>query len=299
MFKTFVEQPVFNLLEIIYAIIPGHDLGVAIIVFTIVIRLALWPLVRKQLHHSKAMRVLQPELKKLKKAAGGDRQKEARLQMELYKEHDIKPFSTIGTLIVQIPIFIALFQSVSKLIKDPSIMQTFSYDWVHNLPWIQEIANDPSKFDHTLFGLVDLSRTGFSSSGIYVAAIILAIIAAIMQFYQSKMLLPDGKDSRKLSDILKQAGSGQQADQAEVSAAVSRSMIYFLPGVTFIFAVSVPSALSLYFFTSSAVGYIQQKIVFKEDEEEMHEIAEKTIEKPKPKKPKKKSSKQSKKRRKK
>ncbi len=301
MFKTFVEQPVFNLLEVIYALIPGHDLGIAIILFTIVIRLALWPLVRKQLHHSKAMRKLQPELKKLKKSANGDRQKEARLQMELYKEHDIKPFSTIGTLIIQIPIFIALYQSVSKLIKDPSIMQSFSYEWVHNLPWIKEVAADPSKFDYTFLGLVDLSRTGFGAAGIYIPAIILAAIAAAMQFYQSKMLLPDSKDSRKLSEILKDAGSGQQADQSEVTTAVSRTMIYFLPGVTFLFAISVPSALSLYFFTSSAVGYIQQKMVFKEDETELHEIAEEKdeAEKPKPKKPKKKPSKSTKKRRKK
>ena len=126
MFKTFVEQPVFNLLVVIYALLPGHDLGLSIILFTIVIRLLLWPLVRKQLHHTKAMRKLQPELKKLKKAASGDRQKEARMQMELYKEHGVKPFSTIGTLIVQIPIFIALYQAVSKLIRDPSILQSFT-----------------------------------------------------------------------------------------------------------------------------------------------------------------------------
>ena len=107
-FQNYIERPLFNLLEFIYGIIPGHDLGIAIIIFTLIIRLALWPLVRKQLHHSKAMKKLQPELKKIKKAAAGDRQKEARLQMELYKEHDVKPFSTIGTLIIQIPIFIAL-----------------------------------------------------------------------------------------------------------------------------------------------------------------------------------------------
>ena len=82
MYQTFIERPVFNLLEFIYALVPGHDLGVAIILFTVVIRLIMWPLVKKQLHHSKAMRKLQPELKKIKQAAKGDRQKEARLQME-------------------------------------------------------------------------------------------------------------------------------------------------------------------------------------------------------------------------
>lgn len=277
LFETYIEQPVFNILEFIYAVVPGHDLGVAIILFTIVIRLMLWPLVRKQLHHTKAMRKLQPELKKIKKSSAGDRQKEARLQMELYKEHNVKPFSTIGTLIVQIPIFIALYQSVLKLIKDPAILIDFSYSWVRHLPWIDTLSQDISKFEHTFLGLIDLSRSGFGSAGIYLPAILLALIAAVMQFYQSKMLLPDTKDARKLSQILKEASTGAQADQTEVSAAVSKGMLYFLPGVTFIFAASVPSALSLYFFTSAAVGYLQQRKVLGQDEEEMDKIADEPV----------------------
>jgi YidC/Oxa1 family membrane protein insertase len=273
-FQTYIEQPVFNLLELIYALIPGHDLGVAIILFTIVIRMALWPLVRKQLHQTKAMRKLQPELKKLKKAAGGDRQKEARLQMELYKEHGVKPFATIGTLIIQLPIFIALYQSVLKLIKDPNILQTFSYDSVRNLPWIQHLASNIQSFDHTLFSVVDLSRSAIERGGIYFPALVIAILSTIVQFYQSKMLMPDTKDARKLSVILREAGTGKQADQSEVSAAVSRGMMYVLPFFTFIFAVSVPSALALYLLTSAAVGYLQQRYILNQDTEEMLEVAD-------------------------
>ncbi len=301
-FQTYIERPVFNLLEFIYAAIPGHDLGLSIIIFTIIIRLALWPLVRKQLHQTKAMRKLQPELKKIKKAAAGDKQKEARLQMELYKEHGVKPFATIGTLIVQIPIFIALYQSVLKLIKDPNVLLTYAYEPIKNMSYIKELGSDITQFDHTFLGLVDLSQAGLGSTGIYFPAILLGIIAAIVQFYQSKMLLPDAKDSRKLSTILKDAGSGQQADQSEVSAAVSRGMIYFLPGVTFIFAISVPSALSLYLITSAAVGIVQQRRVLTEDEEDMKELSDEvtiTIEetKPKPKTKKKKKAQSKKKRR--
>ena len=146
LFKTLIERPIFNLLEIIYALIPGHDLGVAIIVFTIIIRVALWPLVKKQLHHTKKMREIAPELKKIKKAAGGDRQKEARLQMEFYKEKGIKPFGTIGTLLVQIPIFIGLYRAVYLLINDANALQSYSYEWVRNLPWIQDLAQYPDDF---------------------------------------------------------------------------------------------------------------------------------------------------------
>lgn len=296
LFKTFVEQPVFNLLEFIYAIIPGHDLGVAIIIFTVLIRLMLWPLVKRQLHQAKAMKKLQPKLKKIKQSAKGDRQKEARLQMELYKEHGVKPFATIGTLIIQLPIFIALYQSVNKIIKDPSVLYTYSYDWVKDLPYIQQLEQGVSQFDHSLLGLVDLSKNAIGSGGIYVPALIVAIAAAVMQYYQSKLMMQDNKDSRKLSEILREAAEGKQTDQSEIGASVSRTMMYFLPFITFIFAVSVPSALALYLLASSAIGYLQQAYVLNQDKEEMHELAVEAEQKdeqtkPKPKKSKKSSAK--------
>lgn len=277
MFETFLVRPVFNLLEFIYAVVPGHDLGIAIILFTIVIRLLLWPLVHKQLHHAKAMRKLQPELKKVKKAAAGDRQKEARLQMELYKERGIKPFSSIGTLIIQIPIFIALYQAILKLTNDPNTFVTFSYDWVRNLPWIQQLANNIDQFDATLLGIIDLTRRGYDfidgGLSLYFPAIILAAVSTFVQYHQTKLMMQSNQDSRKLSVILREASEGKQADQAEVTAAVSRMMLYFLPIATFFFAIYVPSALALYLLTSSAVGYYQQKRVLAQDIEEMHEIA--------------------------
>lgn len=276
MFQTLIVQPVFNLLEFIYAFVPGHDLGIAIIIFTIIIRLILWPLVRKQLHHAKAMRKLQPELKKVKKAAAGDRQKEARLQMELYKERGIKPFSSIGTLIIQIPVFIALYQSVLKITQNPSSLVDFSYQTIRHLPWIQNLANDIGRFDETFLGLVDLSRKGLElgGAGIYFPAVVLAVLSTIVQYHQTKLMMQNNQDSRKLSIILKEAASGKETDQAEVTAAISKVMLYLLPIATFSFALIVPSALSLYLLTSSAVGYFQQRHVLNQDVEEMQQIAD-------------------------
>lgn len=300
LFYTFVEQPVFNLLVFIYSLLPGHDLGVAIIIFTIIIRMLLWPLVKRQLHQAKAMRKLQPELKKIKKASKGDRQKEARLQMELYKEHGVKPFATIGTLIIQLPIFIALYQSVRKLIDNPDVLIEMSYGWVKDLGWVQELSADIAKFEHSLFGVIDLSKSAIEAGGLYVPAVLLAIAAAIAQYYQSKLMMPDSKDARKIGDILREASDGKQADQGEVAAAVSRGMMYFLPFITFIFAMSVPSALALYLLTSSLVGYAQQAYVLNQDKEEMHELSteeDKPKEKPRNKKTKPKKSPNKKKRR--
>jgi YidC/Oxa1 family membrane protein insertase len=119
MFTTIIVQPIFNLLVLIYALIPGHNFGLAIIIFTILVRLLMWPLVKKQLHHAKALRELQPELKKIKAAAKGDRQKESQLTMELYKEKEINPFASLGIVLVQLPILIGLYIGLRKIIDHP------------------------------------------------------------------------------------------------------------------------------------------------------------------------------------
>src|SRR6476620_4283903 len=106
MFDTLIARPIFNLLVAIYALIPGHNFGLAIILFTILVRLLLWPLVKKQLHQAKLMRKIQPELKRITKETKGDRQKQALLQMELYKEKGISPFQSIGVVLLQFPILI-------------------------------------------------------------------------------------------------------------------------------------------------------------------------------------------------
>src|SRR5438132_7583245 len=137
MFTTIIVQPIFNLLVLIYALIPGHNFGLAIILFTILVRLLMWPLVKKQLHHAKALRALQPELKKIKVAAKGDRQKESQLTMELYKERQINPFASIGILVVQLPILIGLYSGIRKIVNDPHKIIDFSYPFIQHLSWIQ------------------------------------------------------------------------------------------------------------------------------------------------------------------
>src|SRR3954468_3612325 len=98
MFTALIVKPLFNLLVFIYALLPGHNFGLALVIFTIIIRLLLWPLVKKQLHQAKAMRALQPELKKIKQATKGDRSRESQMLMELYKERGINPFATFPIL---------------------------------------------------------------------------------------------------------------------------------------------------------------------------------------------------------
>lgn len=269
MFTTLIVQPIFNLLTFIYAILPGHNFGLAIILFTIVIRLLMWPLVKKQLRNAKVMRQLQPELKRIKQETKGDRQKESVLVMELYKERGVSPFSSIGILIIQLPILIGLYAGLQRIIKDPTQIVEFSYPFIRDLSWMKELAADIGKLDETLFGIVNLKQAALNPWGVYWPAMLLVLGSAVTQFYQSKQLMPTDKNARKLRHILRDAGKGAEADQSEVNAAVGRSTKYLIPVMIFFFTVNIASALSLYWLVSGLVAMLQQAKVLKDDEVEI------------------------------
>lgn len=315
-FQTVIVQPIFNLLVFIYAIIPGHNFGVALILFTIVIRLLMWPLVKKQLHQAKAMRELQPEIKKIKAAAKGNRQQESQMLMELYKEKEISPFGSLGTLIIQFIILIGLYSGLRQVVEHPSAIITNSYNFLHNLSWMKELSTNIHQFDATLFGFVDLTKPALQhGGGIYWPAMIIVIASAVTQYYASKQLMPTSKDSRGLRTILQDAGKGKKADQGEVNEVIGKYTRYLIPFLIFLFTVNIPSALSLYWLAGGLIAYLQQGYILRKDETELEMVADKLTttdsdremvesevvakptHKPKPKKPsKKKSSKKNKKR---
>ena len=267
-FTTVIIQPIFNLLVLIYGLLPGHNFGLAIVIFTVLVRLAMWPLVKKQLNHAKAMRELTPELKKIKAAAKGDRQKESAMTMELYKEREINPFASLGIVIVQLPILLGLYSGLNRIIHNPHQIVSFSYPAVQHLSWIKELSHNIHLFDNTFLGVVDLTRTALGTHGVYWAGLFIAAASSLAQYFQSKQLMPQSKDSRGLRAILKDAGKGQTADQSEVNAAVGRSTMLLVPALVFVFAIRLALALPLYWLTSSLVAYIQQSRVLREDASE-------------------------------
>lgn len=307
-FDELVVQPIFNLLVLINALIPGHNFGLALIVFTIVVRLIMWPLVKKQLHHAKEMRKMQPEIKRIKKATKGDRQKESLMLMEMYKERSISPAGSLGTIIIQFIVLLGLYFGVRNLVNDPNTLITQSYTILQNLPWLKDLAVNINIFDETLLGFIDLTKPALGKEGLYIPAFLLVVGSAFAQYKQSAQLMPKPEDGRGLRQILKDAAAGgEAADQMEVNAAVMRGTRFLIPAMILIFTVGLPSALSLYWMVGGIVAYIQQSRILKQDELEMEAIGNEkdikktilegeVIEKPKPKK--KKPSKSAKKRRK-
>ena len=276
MFDLLIVQPIFNLLVLIYALLPGHNFGLSIIIFTVIVRILMWPLIKKQLHQVKVMRQIQPELKRIKKAAKGNRQQESLMMMELYKERGISPFGSIGLLLLQIPILIGLYIGLQKVLKDPGQLVSFAYEPLQHLHWMEQLARNIHQFDATLFGLMDLTKAALGPGGVYWPAMLIVIGSGVAQFYQTKQLSPDVKDARSLRTILKDAGAGKQADQQEVNASIARSTRYLLPAMIFVFTVNLPSALALYWLVGGLVAIVQQGIVLKEDTTEMEaEVAPK------------------------
>lgn len=292
-FELIFTQPVFNLLLFLYEVLPWQDLGIAIILFTIIIRFAMWPLVQKQLHQGKLMRQLQPQLAEIRKKTKGDKQKQGQMTMELYKEKGVNPFSSIGLLLIQIPFFIALYGAVRIITTSKKEIPDFTYGFMENISGVSELVARPAQLEATFLGFVDLTQSAFSSAGwaaLFLFAV--AIATAALQFLQTKQLMPEPKDKKRLRDMLKAQAAGQDVDQADVMQAATRRTMYIIPIVILFVSVSLSGALVLYIFASVAAGYIQQKIILREDEEEMEEIAAEAPAKTTKSTPAKKSSKQ-------
>lgn len=275
MFETLIVQPIYNFLVAIYGLLPGNDLGISLFIFTVLVRLALWPLLKKQLHQSKVMRELQPELKKIKKAAAGDKQKEGVLMMELYKERGISPFGSIGLLIVQLPIFIGVFHAARKLVEEVDQLSTFTYSFVRDIPYIQEIVSGEHGINFISFGFIDLSRKAFENGSIYWPLLLIGLLATALQFMQSRQIMPQAKDKKKLRDIMREsAATGKQPEQEDMTAAMGGTMLYLMPILTIMFVLYAQGAMIVYLLASSVIGLIQQTLIFRKDTEEMKEQAE-------------------------
>ncbi|HUC20208.1 MAG TPA: YidC/Oxa1 family membrane protein insertase [Candidatus Polarisedimenticolaceae bacterium] len=246
MFTTIFVQPLFNVLFVLYALVPGHDFGVAVILLTILVRLALWPLVTRQLHSQRVLQKLQPEVAKVRKAAGGDRQKESKMLMELYKEKGTNPFASILPLLVQLPIFFALYIVLRDAVR-PDEIAKLAYDFVLHLGPVADIVQKHTTFEPTLFGLIDLTKPYLP----------LGILAGLAQFYQARQLMPQTM-----------AAGGDQAK-------LMKNMTYVFPVLTAGISLTLPSALALYWMVTSLVAAFQQYWVLLRDAEELEAVEDK------------------------
>lgn len=298
-----IVRPIVNILFVIYNLIG--DFGLAIIVFTILVKLAMWPLMKSQLHQTRLMRKLQPELAKIRKNCNGNKQLESLQTMDLYKRYNVKPASSILTLLIQFPIFIALFSAI-RVIATPQPIDNLNnraYDIVaydgsiikelkdKQTTYISDLANDeiPAEektaydFHPQLFGVINLDAKAsdvfmnFSWSAVFM--LFCAIAAAAVQYWIARQQMPSGKSEKhkKFRDLLKEASDGKEIDQADVANMTSGQMSFMMPLMMFIIMFNLHGALAFYYFLNNIITIIQQKIILKRAEREMDDLTDKTI----------------------
>lgn len=285
-----IVRPIANILFVIYNFVG--DFGLAIIIFTIIVKMAMWPLMKRQLHQAKLMKKLQPELTKIKKQCNGNRQMESIQTMDLYKRYNVKPMRSILALIIQIPIFIALFTAIRVMVtptaQDNLDMRayTFTKGW-GNISEVIDAQNECLKDDGTctqdnydfhpkLFGLVNLdARIPDIFQGSWHAWVILAfaLIAAFTQYIVMRQQMPSGggkKGKKKtFKQMMAEAKEGKQPEQADLNNVMTGSMSKFMPIMMLFIMFPLPGALVLYYLLINVVNLIQQKIIFKRDEAEI------------------------------
>jgi YidC/Oxa1 family membrane protein insertase len=243
-FDTILYQPLYNLLIVIYNLLPGWDVGFAIIALTILIKGLLWPLTSKSLRGQKALQEIQPKIDALKEECGDDKEKLAKKMMELYSAEKVNPLSSCLPMLIQLPILITLYRVLmSGLEANPA---DHLYAFVYN----------PEVVNHMFLGFLDLTEP----------SIYLALIAGAFQFAQTKML----SARRPPKNLRKKEG----AKDEDMLASMNKNMLYFMPVITVVIGASLPGGLTLYWSAVNIVSVIQQFVIFRQDKKENGEKTE-------------------------
>ncbi len=242
MFRTFVTAPLLNFLILVASFTPGHNLGIAIILVTIAIKLLLFLPNQHAMEGQKKMQMLQPRLKELQKKYEGDQKRIQEETMKLWKEHKINPFSSCLPMLLQFPILIGLFYTVRDA-SDLALSQHLMYGPFENLSW---------HWDTHLLGL-DLLKP---------EVIFFPIALVVLQFLQMKLTFAIQK--RKTKKDVVDVGEKKKDDMAAIQDTQQKFMLYGLPLLIGVFAVQFPAAVSIYWGVSTLFGIGQQMIVNRE-----------------------------------
>jgi YidC/Oxa1 family membrane protein insertase len=235
LFTTIIIQPILNLLVWLYDILPGNDLGLAIICLTIIVKLILYPLTLAQIKQQRALQSLQPKIDEVRSRLKDDKEAQAKELMELYKREKVNPASSCLPLLVQLPFFLGLYRALSRGLSSQGLNLLYAF-----------IPN-PGILNTFAFGLIDLSKPNY----------FLAIAAGAVQFVQSRQMLR--KPSPTTPPPPEVAGTEAAKDES-MAAAMNKQMMYLMPILTVFIGVSLPAGLALYWLTMSVLTVLQQAL---------------------------------------
>jgi YidC/Oxa1 family membrane protein insertase len=228
LFTIIFYQPILNLLIWIYNIVPGHDIGVSIIILTVIIRLILLPLSKKSIESQKSLQDLQPKIEEIKKQFPG-KEDQGKAMIKLYQENKINPLSSCLPLIIQLPFLIAVYQVFRTGLMKGSLDLVYSF------------VQKPETINVISFGFLNLSKPNW----------VLAVLAGLAQFWQAKMMI-----------TTRAPISTPGAKDENMTAMLNKQMLYFMPIFTVFIGISLPGGLTLYWFVVTLLTILQQVFIF-------------------------------------
>lgn len=225
--NTILYHPLINALALLVAIVPGGDVGLAVVILTILVKIILFPLSQKAIESQAQMSILAPELNKIKQS-GASKEEQARLTFDLYKKHKTNPFSGCLLILIQIPIIFALYYVFWKGINFES---GILYSFVHV----------PEKINMVFLGILDISGKSLP----------LAILAGVSQYLQAHFMPKPAV-----------ATPGAPTSFAEsFSKSMHVQMKYVFPFIVAFIAYTISGAVALYWITSN-IFTVGQQIYF-------------------------------------
>lgn len=230
LFHTFLYVPIYNLLVFLVDVVPGGDMGLAVVLATLIIKIAIMPLSLRAVHTQRRMKLIEPHLKELKQKYKNDKERQAKEMMALYKEHNVRPFASILGILIQLPIIIALY----LVFRHESLTEV-------NTSLVYSFIAIPSQISPLFLGI-------FAISG---ASIVLAVLAAAAQFAQARV-------SIQMPEATAGAKPTATEDFGRMMAIQAR---YFLPIMIGVISYVTSGAIALYFITASLVGLFQEFVV--------------------------------------
>lgn len=235
--NTLLYKPLLNALAFLVSIIPGGDVGIAVIILTILVKIILFPLSQKSIESQVAMNVLAPELNKIK-SSGASKEDQARQTFELYKKHKTNPFSGCFLVLIQIPIIFALYYVFFKGINfEGGLLYSFVYV--------------PEKINMLFLGIMDISKK----------SLILAILAGVSQYFQAHFM---PKPTSPPASTSPTPSFGES-----FSKSMNMQMKYVFPFVVGFIAYTTSGALALYWITNNIFTVGQQIYVNKKSRYEV------------------------------
>ncbi len=229
-FHTVLYTPIYNLLIGLTDILPGQDIGLAVVVATVIVKVILMPLSFAALRTQRAVKAMEPEMKQIREEMKDDKEAQAKEMFALYKKYGVNPFAGILVLLIQLPIILSLywvFNSKTLLTVNADILYAF-------VPAPETIAP-------LFLGI-------FAVTG---ASITLALLAGVSQLIYGWYAIPVPERS-------KTPGTDMQAD---FGRAMALQMRFMLPVFIAVAAYFTSVAIALYFVTSNLIGILQEFIV--------------------------------------